>query len=185
MFFYPQKLAQLCSLECARSLCRFNAITSVHPLGLPLVVNRLAKSKLLAQVFQRNSSFSFVREIDDLAFDGPRFLRAKLSRVYFARSLLLLTGTILIEATLGRDDWKQVPVLLPLTEHLSFHIPTATLANQRHGQQCTVRTLLRWTGSLEKRSNFEPNTVNHSVHPGTKIVEVVYHWSVLRPVWFL
>src|SRR6266487_1345535 len=90
-----------------------------------------------------------------------------------------------IEATLGRDDWKQVPMFLPLTEHFGFHIPATALANQGHRQQFTVRTFGCWTGSLEERSNLEPNIINHNVHPGTKIVEVVYHWRVLRRVWVL
>jgi hypothetical protein len=90
-----------------------------------------------------------------------------------------------IETTLARDHWKQITMLLPMTEHFGFHIPAATLANQRHRQQFTIRTLRRWTGSLEKRSYLEPNIIYHYVHPSTKIVEVIYHWSVLLRVWFL
>src|SRR5512139_2295537 len=28
-----------------------------------------------------------------------------------------------IESTLSGDDWKQIPVLLPLTEHFRFQVP--------------------------------------------------------------
>jgi hypothetical protein len=37
-----------------------------------------------------------------------------------------------MEATLCRNDWKQVPMFLPVNEHFSFHIPAAAPGYQRH-----------------------------------------------------
>src|SRR5512141_2760135 len=66
------------------------------------------------------------------------------------------TTATAIKATLCWNDWEQVSMFLPLTEHLSFHIPATAFADQGHCQQFAVWPLGRWTGSLEKRSNFEP-----------------------------
>lgn len=70
----------------------------------------------------------------------------------------------LIETTLGGNDWKEIPMLLPVTEHLRFEIPAPALTNQCHGQQFILRALGRWTGSFEETRKviaFPPRSLSY------------------------
>ena len=90
-----------------------------------------------------------------------------------------------VEAALCGYLRKLVAMFLPIEEHFRFHIPTPTLADQRHCQQFTVRTIRRRTRAFEKRSDLESNFIKHKIHPHTKIIEIVYHRSALLRVGFL
>jgi hypothetical protein len=85
-----------------------------------------------------------------------------------------------IEAALGRNDWKEIAVRLPVAQHLSFYMPTPAFAHQGQGEQFTVTALRGWARSAECGSDFLENVIHDYVHPQAKISKVVYHGVVLQ-----
>ena len=85
-----------------------------------------------------------------------------------------------VEAALTGQARKEISVFSPVAEHLGFHFPSATLADQDHRDQLTIAACRRrrpW--SFEQRSDLQPDVVDNGVHPCAKIVEIGYHVSVL------
>ncbi|MDQ2998699.1 MAG: hypothetical protein M3R61_16840 [Chloroflexota bacterium] len=80
-----------------------------------------------------------------------------------------------IEAGSLRNDRKQMLLILPLGNHVGFLIPFPTLADNRHGQQCTIGAGAWRTRAAIQRPNHLPDIVDEHKHPGAEVVKIGYH----------
>ena len=95
-----------------------------------------------------------------------------------------VTPTAIISA-LRRNIWKHTSMLLPITQHFSFHISTTTLAHNCHRNQFAVTALWLWTRSFEKQTRLLLNIIYNHVHPSTKVFKIVINGASFFVVWFV
>src|SRR4029078_2041623 len=80
-----------------------------------------------------------------------------------------------IETRAFGQDRKQMRVGTPCAEQGGFLIPFTALADNRHGQQFTIRTRRRWARALIEMPNLLPDIVDQHIHPGDEVVKIGYH----------
>jgi hypothetical protein len=85
-----------------------------------------------------------------------------------------------VETALRRDARKQIPVHFPVAEQFRLDVPASAFTDESHGHQLAISTD-RWRPRApEQRAYLLPDVVDNHIHPRAKILEVVYHVSVLQ-----
>jgi hypothetical protein len=80
---------------------------------------------------------------------------------------------------------KQVSMRAKIAQHLRFHIPSFTFADQAHRHQLAITAKRFRPRSFELWDQPFADVIHNAENVQAKIIETVYHWSVLLFGWLV